>query len=87
QQDQAAYLTRFGQLEARYQTTNTSLDEAKQLLARRQAAGRELTRIRKTISQLDPDALAWDEALFHLTTEKITVNLDGKISVKLKNGI
>lgn len=84
-QDQEEYWARYNQLEERYSQTAAKLGEAQDLLARRQAAGIVLGRMRKAISGLNPGALCWDEALFHLITEKIVIAIDGQISVEFKN--
>lgn len=86
-QDQEEYWTRYIQLEERYTHTAAKLGESQELLARRQACGIELGRIRKAITALKPDALAWDEALFHLITKRITIALDGQIKIEFKSGI
>lgn len=74
-------------MEERYTKTAAKLAEAQELLARRQAAGIELRRIRKALNGLQSDALDWDQSLFHLITERITVAVDGQISVDFKSGI
>lgn len=86
-QNQDDYWVRFNQLEERYTQTAAKLIEAQELLARRQACGIELGRMRRAINQLKPDALCWDEALFHLITERITIGVDGHIRVDFKNEI
>lgn len=86
-QDQEEYWARYTQLEERYTHTAAKLGESQELLARRQACGIELERIRKAITALKPDALAWDEALFHLITKRITIALDGQIKIEFKSGI
>ena len=84
-QNQDEYWARYNQLEERYAQTAGKLAEAQELLARRQACGIELGRMRKAINQLNPDAIEWDEALFHLATEKIVIDVDGQIRVLLKH--
>lgn len=86
-QNQDEYWARYNQLEERYTQTAEKLTEAQELLARRQACGIELRRMRKAINQLKPDVLEWDEALFRLITERITVRTDGNIRVDFKNEI
>ncbi|MGV9196426.1 recombinase family protein [Arcanobacterium canis] len=86
-QDQDEYWARYAQLEERYTQTAAKLTEAQELLARRQACGIELGRMRKAISGLETDALDWDEPLFHLITERIVVETDGQISVEFKSGV
>ena len=83
-QNQDDYWVRFNQLEESYTHTAAKLSEAQELLARRQASGIELGRMRKAIKGLNPDALEWDEALFHLITEKIVITTRGQIKVDLK---
>ena len=83
-QNQDEYWARYNQLEERYTKTTTKLTAAQELLTRRQACGIELNRMRKAIKGLNPDALEWDEALFHLITEKIVITTRGQIKVDLK---
>lgn len=86
-QDQDEYWAPYNQLEERYTQTAAKLSEVQELLARRQACGIELGKMRKAISGLKPDALDWDEALFHLITDRILIAVDGQISVELKSWI
>lgn len=78
-QNQDDYWVRFNQLEESYTHTAAKLSEAQELLARRQACGIELGRMRKAIKGLNPDTLEWDEALFHLITEKIVITTRGTV--------
>ncbi|CAB0645525.1 recombinase family protein [Corynebacterium diphtheriae] len=56
-QDQDEYWARYTLLEERYTQTTTKLGKIQELLARRQACGIELGRMRKAITALTPDAL------------------------------
>ena len=85
--DQAAYSDRFREIMQKQTALKVQRDEIQGMLAESGKAAAHIEQCRQA-AETTPSAIAeWDEALIRQVVESVTVEVNNKLTVQLKNGI
>ena len=85
--DQAAYSDRFREIMQKQTALKAQRDEIQGLLAESGKAAAHIEQCRQA-AETTPSAITeWDEALIRQVVESVTVEVNNKLTVQLKNGI
>ena len=85
--DQAAYSDRFREIMQKQTALKAQRDEIQGMLAESGKAAAHIEQCRQA-AETTPSAIAeWDEALIRQVVESVTVEVNNKLTVQLKNGI
>lgn len=85
--DQGEYHRRYEGLTKRYAATNARLDEIEALRLERNAKRANITRFLKTLVQQGDDLVTeFDEELWYITVDFITVHDDGRLEITFRDG-
>lgn len=85
--DQAAYSDRFREIMQKQTALKAQRDEIQRMLAESGKAAAHIEQCRQA-AETTPSAITeWDEALIRQVVESVTVEVNNKLTVQLKNGI
>jgi hypothetical protein len=84
--DQDEYTKRYDALHQRYEAANARLGEIEAQRLERTAKRAEITRFLKTLVRGGDLVTEFDEELWYITVDSITVHADGRLTVKFRDG-
>ena len=85
--DQAAYSDRFREIMQKQTALKAERGEIQRMLAESGKAAAHIEQCRQA-AETTPSAITeWDEALIRQVVESVTVEVNNKLTVQLKNGI
>ena len=85
-QDQEAYLERYKGLKARYEAATQRLKQIEDQRTERKQRRQKMLEFIRMLEQTDGLLMDFDEGLWNATVEKVTVQVDGSMVFRWKNG-
>ena len=86
-QDQEAYLERYKGLKARYEAATQRLKQIEDQRTERKQRRQKMLEFIRMLENTDGLLTEFDEGLWNATVEAVTVQVDGSIAFKWKNGM
>ena len=86
-QDQEAYLERYKGLKARYEAATQRLKQIEDQRTERKQRRQKMLEFIRMLESIDGLLTEFDEGLWNATVAKVTVNVDGVMVFRWKNGM
>ncbi len=86
-QDQEAYLENYKGLKARYEAATQRLKQVEYQQMERKQRRQKMLEFIRMLEQADGLLTEFDEGLWNATVETVTVQVDGRVVFRWKNGI
>ncbi len=86
-QDQEAYLERYQGLKARYETATQRLKQIEDQRTERKQRRQKMLEFIRMLEHADGLLTEFDEGLWNATLETVTIQLDGRMAFRWRNGM